>query len=655
MRTLNLGILAHVDAGKTSLTERLLYAAGVIDRIGSVDNGNTQTDTMALERQRGITIKAAVVSFVVGDVAVNLIDTPGHPDFIAEVERVLNVLDGAVLVVSAVEGVQGQTRVLMRALQRLGIPTLIFINKLDRAGADPERVLATVARRLTPEIVPMGRAYGLGAAGAGFVPYGADDAAFAQSLTEHLAEHDEALLAAYVDGRELPYDRLRLALAQQSRTGKLHPVFSGSAITGAGVETLLDGITELLPAVVGHVDGSAVGTVFKVDRGPAGEKIAYVRMFSGAIHNRERLQLRGEDAKVTGVEVFDRGAVVRRDAVVAGEIGRLRGLDVQIGDSIGRPPRAVAQHFAPPTLETLVVTQRPGDRRALWSALGQLAERDPLINLRKDDIRQEVFVSLYGEVQKEVIEATLRSEYGLEVAFRETTVICVERPLGTGAALETIFRLPNPFLATVGIRVEPGEIASGVDIRLEAIFGAMPVAFYEVIEESIGETLRQGLNGWQVTDAIISVTQAAQKAPMTAAGDFRNLTPLVLMEALRRAGTAVCEPIHHFLVEVPSNSLAASLSVLARLDARPGQPILHGSAYTVEGEIAAARVNELRQLLPGLTHGEGALETAFAGYRAVTGPPPTRRRSDNNPLNRKEYLLHVQRRVPTSIGGESER
>jgi ribosomal protection tetracycline resistance protein len=207
----------------------------------------------------------------------------------------------------------------------------------------------------------------------------------------------------------------------------------------------------------------------------------------------------------------------------------------------------------------------------------------------------------------------------------------------------------------VGIRVEPGEIASGVDIRLEAIFGAMPVAFYAVIEESIGETLRQGLNGWQVTDAIISVTQAAQKAPMTAAGDFRNLTPLVLMEALRRAGTAVCEPIHHFLVEVPSNSLAASLSVLARLDARPGQPILHCSAYTVEGEIAAARVNELQQLLPGLTHGEGALETAFAGYRAVTGPPPTRRRSDNNPLNRKEYLLHVQRRVPTSIGGESER
>src|SRR6476660_5683586 len=162
MRTLNLGILAHVDAGKTTLTERLLYAAGVIDEIGRVDDGSTQTDSLALERQRGITIKSAVVSFVVGDVAINLIDTPGHPDFIAEVERVLSVLDGAVLVVSAVEGVQAQTRVLMRALRRLRIPTLIFVNKIDRGGADEGRVLAGIAERLSAAIIPMGSVHAIG-------------------------------------------------------------------------------------------------------------------------------------------------------------------------------------------------------------------------------------------------------------------------------------------------------------------------------------------------------------------------------------------------------------------------------------------------------------------------------------------------------------
>src|SRR5499427_8537143 len=200
MRTLNLGILAHVDAGKTSLTERLLHAAGVIDEIGSVDKGTTQTDSLALEQQRGITIKSAVVSFPIDGVTVNLIDTPGHPDFIAEVERVLSVLDGAVLVVSAVEGVQPQTRVLMRALRRLHVPTLLFVNKIDRAGADDRRVLQAIAERLTPAGVPMGSARGLATRDAEFVPFGDAEA----ELVEALAERDDELLAAYLGGKVEP-------------------------------------------------------------------------------------------------------------------------------------------------------------------------------------------------------------------------------------------------------------------------------------------------------------------------------------------------------------------------------------------------------------------------------------------------------------------
>src|ERR687894_1444519 len=179
MGTLNLGILAHVDAGKTTLTERLLYAAGVIDEIGSVDDGNTQTDTLALEQQRGITIKSAVVSFAIDDVTVNLIDTPGHPDFIAEVERVLSVLDGAVLVISAVEGVQAQTRLLLRTLRRLGLPTLIFVNKVDRTGARYDGVLRDIAARLTPAIVPMATVAGLGAREAEVTVSGEADGWFA--------------------------------------------------------------------------------------------------------------------------------------------------------------------------------------------------------------------------------------------------------------------------------------------------------------------------------------------------------------------------------------------------------------------------------------------------------------------------------------------
>ena len=227
MRTLNLGILAHVDAGKTTLSERLLFTAGAIDHVGSVDAGTTQTDSLDLERERGITIRSAVASFLVGDLAVNLVDTPGHPDFIAEVERVLGVLDGAVLVVSAVEGVQPQTPLLFRALQRQRVPTLIFVNKTDRAGADTEAVVAAMRRRLAPGVVPVNFEAGAGRA----------------ALIEVLAEHDEAILDAYVrDESGLSDERLREALAIQTRRAVVHPAYFGSAARGTGVDELLSGI-----------------------------------------------------------------------------------------------------------------------------------------------------------------------------------------------------------------------------------------------------------------------------------------------------------------------------------------------------------------------------------------------------------------------------
>jgi ribosomal protection tetracycline resistance protein len=241
------------------------------------------------------------VSFVIDDITVNLIDTPGHPDFITEVERVFSVLDGAVLVVSAVEGVQTQTRVLMRTLQRLRIPTLIFVNKVDRGGAQYERVLQSISERLAPPIVPMGSVNGLGTREAVFTPFTATDADDVSRLVDLLADHDDAFLAAYVDDETtVSCCRLRGELAAQTEPALVHLVFFGSAITGAGVDALTAGINELLPAAQGDVDGPASGTVFKIERGPSGERIAYDRLFSGTVRTRDRLQLgQGSQRKVT--------------------------------------------------------------------------------------------------------------------------------------------------------------------------------------------------------------------------------------------------------------------------------------------------------------------------------------------------------------------
>jgi ribosomal protection tetracycline resistance protein len=679
VRNLNLGILAHVDAGKTSLTERLLHTVGVIDEIGSVDDGSTRTDTLALERQRGITIKSAVVSFVVDDVTVNLIDTPGHPDFIAEVERVLNVLDGAVLVVSAVEGVQPQTRVLMRTLRRLRIPTLIFVNKIDRGGARYESVLRGIAEKLAPASIAMGSVDGgPGTRGARFTPFGAADTEFRSKLAVLLADHDDALLAAYVDDeRSLSYARLRGELAAQTRRARVHPVFFGSAITGAGVDALLAGIPELLPADDGDAGGPLSGTVFKVDRGPAGEKIAFVRMFTGTVRVRDRLCFGGcrgdargrgpegpKEGKVTAVSVFEHGSDVPSASVTAGRIGMLWGLgDIRIGDTIGEPPVAVpngrssGHHFAPPTLETVVAPCRQADKGALFVALSRLTEQDPLINLRQDELRSETSVSLYGEVQKEVIQATLATDFGIDVTFRETTTLHIERPAGTGAAAEIMHAGSNPFLATVGLRVEPAPIGTGVRYELGVELGSMPYAFMRAVEETVHETLRQGLRGWQVTDCTVTLTHSGyaprqshahatfDKSMSSTGWDFRHLTPLVVMSALRQAGTRVYEPMHRFRLDLPAEVFGAVLPVLSRLRAVPRTSATRGTAYVVEGDIPAASVHDLERRLPALTSGEGVLECAFDHYQEVRGEPPARPRSDHDPLNRREYLLRVQRRV----------
>jgi ribosomal protection tetracycline resistance protein len=664
VRTLNLGILAHVDAGKTSLTERLLYAAGVIDEVGSVDHGNTQTDTLALERQRGITIKSAVVSFVVDDVTINLIDTPGHPDFIAEVERVLSVLDGAVLVLSAVEGVQSQTGVLMRTLQRLRIPTLLFVNKIDRAGAGCERVMTAIRDRLTPAAVAMGSVYEAGTVAAGFKPFGGADAGFTAALADLLSAYDQAVLAKCIEnGPAASYRQLRRQLAVQTGQALVHPVFFGSAMTGAGVDALTAAIAHLLPAQEGDVDGPASGSVFKIERGPAGEKVAYVRMFSGTVRTRDRLAFgRGDQARVTAIGVFERGSVVQRASVAAGQIAKLWGLEgVQIGDPIGarRTAEPAAVQFAPPTLETVVVPAHAGELGRLHVALSQLAEQDPLFNLRQDDVRQELYLSLYGEVQKEVIQSTLASDFAIDVQFRESTTICIERPIGTGEAVEFKRSPTNPFpLATIGLRIEPAASNTGVQFRLSnEVLGKMPLAFFKAVEDTVHQTLHQGIHGWQVTDCLVTMTHAGYSArhshahqrfnkSMSSTGeDYRGLTPLVLMDALRHAGTAVFEPMHRFQVELPADTFGALAPVLSRLRAVSQTQEIHGVAYVLEGLIPAAGVYSLQQQLPALTRGEGVFESAFACYQPVVGAAPDRPRTDHNPLDRKEYLLHVLRRV----------
>ena len=621
MQTVNIGILAHVDAGKTSLTERLLYDTGAIDRLGSVDSGTTQTDTGDIERRRGITIRSAVAAFTVGDRQVNLIDTPGHSDFVAEVERALGVLDGAILVVSAVEGVQPRTRVLMRTLRSLRLPTMIFVNKIDRVGARTTELVADLVRLLTPAVVPVDTP---------------------DAWLPVLAERDDGLLAAFVGGVAPPPGRLTEALQAQTSAGTAYPLVFGSALTGAGVPRPLDAIRHLLPPSP-PPEPALRGRVFAIERGAGGEKVAYVRSYGGQVRPRQRVTVHRREpdgrvgayrAQVTGLTVLGG----RSDCLTAGHIARVRGLPgVRIGDQLGTDRGLDGQaHFPRPSLETVV---RPRDRTqsgALHAALVTLADEDPLIRTRvtRDG---ETSVLLYGEVQKEVIGATLAEAYGVEAVFTPSRVMHLERPVGVGRAVELI---GHGFRATVGLRVQPGR---GLRYGLEVERGSLLPAFHTAIEETVRAALEQGVYGWPVTDITVTLTHSGYWAPLSTAGDFRDLTPLVLMAALAQAGTRVYEPCHRFELEIPADRLGAVTAYLAHLGARIDTTDGCGDTWHVTGEIPARLAYPFQQRLPALSTGEGVWSSTVEGDRAVVGPPPRRPRTDGNPFDRTEYTRHLAR------------
>jgi ribosomal protection tetracycline resistance protein len=648
LHTLNLGILAHVDAGKTSLTERLLFEARVIGELGSVDAGTTRTDSMDIERRRGITVRMNVASFAVGDVQVNLIDTPGHSDFIAEVERSLAILDAAVLVVSAVEGVQPQTVVLWRVLRRLAVPCAIFINKIDRQGADPVRVRAEIGRRLAEGsgalLLPLTEVLAAGSPGASARPVSVADPAVIDVLTSG----DDRLLRAAVDGPGITEEMaLRSARAQVSR-GAVVPVAAGSALTGAGVPGLLATLPRVLPwARPANRDLSVV--IYKIEHGDHGT-LAHCRMFGGELRLRDHAG--GRRGVITSLERSTPQGWVKDSVARAGDVVRIRGLGAaRTGSWVGKAiPGRVTRQFPAPALESVVDPVDPVMRGRLFTALRELADADPLINLRVDEEHGEIAVSLYGEVQKEVLAELLGDQFGVAVTFRPTVTVHIERIMGTGASFALMPEKVTPYLATLGFRVEPASAGQGLVCDLEVERGALPPAFFTATWEGVRSGLAQGLSGWAIPDARVILThsgyyprqshmhQKFSKTMSSVGADFRNLAPVLIHQALRQARTVVCEPVETFQLEIPVNALPAVTVTMARLSGSMTGAAPVGDALAVTGTLPSRSVQPLLAQLPELTSGEGVLTSEVTHYTPIAGPPPTRLRHGPDPLDKEEWF-----------------
>ncbi|MGI6265102.1 MAG: GTP-binding protein [Acutalibacteraceae bacterium] len=640
-RIVNVGVVAHVDAGKTTVTEQLLYRAGELRQTGSVDSGTTQTDCLEIERQRGISVQAASVSFRVGDTRINLIDTPGHVDFAGEVERALRVLDAAVLVVSAVEGIQAQTDVLLDALAQTDTRVLVFINKIDRAGSRAGEMLAELQERLGYRCLPFNAVAAEGDRDCAVRGFDPADPAFVENAVTLLSEGDEGLLDRYLAG-EVTAGELDGPLKEAIRRGDAVPAVFGSAALGVGIDdlfTLLGGYTF---AVKNRRDDALSAVVYKVTHDKAMGKIAHVRLFGGTIRNRDGLRINGEDTgeKVTQIRRFSGAKWTDIGQVSRGDIAALCGASsLKIGDIIGEIADAPVCRLTAPLLGVQAIPSDAGQLMELLGALQELAEEDPLLETEYLPDEKEIHVRITGTIQLEVLQAVLAQRYGLAVTFSRPSVIYKETPTRAGEGFEA-YTMPKPCWAVIRLRIEPGPRGSGLEYRSIVSPKDLFYRYQTHIETAVPRALKQGMYNWEVTDLKVTLIGGQHHTIHTHPLDFFLATPMAVMDGLRNCGTTLLEPMLQMRIAAPQEHIGRIIGDLLAMRGAFDSPVIKNGVAAVEARVPVATSLDYSVRLAAQTSGRGNVSARFCGYQEVAlelGAVAKRR--GINPLDRAKWIL----------------
>jgi ribosomal protection tetracycline resistance protein len=619
-----------------------------------VDTGTASTDWLQVERERGISVKAASTFFTWNGYNINLIDTPGHIDFSSEVERSLSVLDGAILVVSAVEGVQAQTEVLWGALQKMGIPTLIFMNKLDRIGANPQRVMEEMSQFLTPNIVPIQVPSGIekdfhqvkSIFNQEFLSLNGEAKEAFNHLIEKLAERNDDILEKYLDGKHFTIEGILDIFVKEVKDAQLVPILYGSALKGIGTMEVLDSITQFLPSPSGDSSGPLSGIVFKIERDPIMGKMTFVRLYSGMLKNRDMVynQSLQKQEKVTQIRKIHILSQEDTGILEAGDIGVVYGMaEARIGDVLGSDSFvSKTAKFTFPVLTVQVFPYTESDYPALLTAFLELTEEDPLLDLKWFQETRELHIKVMGKIQLEILETLLKDRYSLNVSFGPPSVIYKETPAKAGEGFEA-YTMPKPCWAVLKFKIEPGERGSGLVYQSIVRKEDLLQRYQKQVEKRIPESLEQGLKGWEVTDLKITLIEGEHHVLHTHPLDFVVATPMAVMDGLRNTGTLLLEPMLEFRMTVPEEFGGRILSDLSQMRASFGNPITQSGRFTVEGEIPVATSLEYPVTLGRLTGGRGVMTTKFSGYQECPdGEGAVRERRGVNPLERSKYILSAR-------------
>ena len=635
MKIINIGILAHVDAGKTTLTESLLYTSGAITELGSVDKGTTRTDTMALERQRGITIQAAVTSFDWKNYKINIVDTPGHMDFLAEVYRSLSVLDGAILVISAKDGVQAQTRVLFHALRKMKIPTIIFVNKIDQGGINLQSVYQNIREKLSDEIIVMQDVL--------FTPeVSLTDIADIEKWESVVGENDE-LLEKYIAGEPLEIQDLQREKCRRIQNSSLFPVYHGSAKNNIGTEKLIEVITETFTSGADNNQSELCGSVFKIEYTDQKKRLVYLRLYSGTLRLRDTILLaQKQKLKITEMRIPSNGEIVQADIACCGEIAILSNDTLKLNDILGNTellPRKAWEENPTPLLRTTVEPQKPEQRELLLNALTEIADTDPLLHYYVDTITHEIILSFLGKVQLEVICSLLIERYHVNINVKEPTVIYLERPSKAANHTIHIEVPPNPFWASIGLSVTPLPMGSGVQYESKVSIGYLNQSFQNAVAEGVRHGLEQGLYGWEVTDCKICFEYGLYYSPVSTPADFRFLAPVVLEQALKKCGTQLLEPYLSFTLYAPQEYLSRAYHDAPKYCATIETAQVKKDEVVFTGEIPARCIQAYRTDLAFYTNGRSVCLTELKGYQATVGEPVIQPRRPNSRLDKVRHMF----------------
>ncbi len=645
---INIGIVAHVDAGKTSITELFLHKSGVISEPGNVDKGTSQTDWLGVETERGISVRSASASLSWKDKIINIIDTPGHVDFSSEVERSMLAMDCAIIVISAVEGIQAHTETLWKAIRNIDIPVFFFINKTDRAGADTGSIIDELKRDFSDNIIIMQEVIDEGTNNADIDNYLGEDNSvpYDENILESIISDDHELLDRYFNEESISTEELEKSLRKQIQNREAFPVFIGSAKFDIGISELMDAISLYMPVASGDDSKPVSGVVFKVEHDKKYGKIASVRLFNGTITIRDLVCYSSEkkEAKITHLRKLQGKNYEEINMLHAGDTAAVCGLtDIRAGDIIGTSLDNPEPELLKPMLTVKVSPKDEKLYSELVTYMHIIADEDPAIDLLWLKDEREIHIRIFGIMQLQILEAILMERFDIEVVFGKPTVIYKETPITTGEGFEE-YTMPKPCWAVVRFLIEPAERGSGVSFSSDVGVNDIARRYQHEVERTIPFALQQGNYGWEVTDLKITLLGDEDHNVHSRAGDFAVATPMAILKGLQKTGTTLLEPILNFTITAPEEKLGIVVSSLTQLRAEVGIPNIENNRFTLSGRIPVATSLEYSTKLSSLTAGKGKFATSFDGYQECSVEfgeiIPYRGIS---PLDRAKYILKARK------------